>query len=125
MIVWITPMGKPRMTQRDRWKGRPVVQRYNEFKDQLRAELPGYELPGNLSLVFYIPMPKSWSKKKRDLTEGQPHTAKPDIDNLAKAFMDAFKTDDSHVYALYAEKVWGYEGAIDVEHANVIKEQSA
>ena len=37
VIFRVTPIGKPRMTQRDRWKKRPPVVRYHAFKDQLRA----------------------------------------------------------------------------------------
>lgn len=48
-------------------------------------------------------------------TLGAPHEGKPDIDNLAKAFMDAFKSDDSHVFELHADKYWGPGGFIEVE----------
>lgn len=102
----ITPMGKPRMTQRDVWKQRPVVMRYRAYCDELRYNLPGYELTPALSLTFGIEMPKSWSKAKREQMRERPHQQKPDIDNLCKAFMDAFKSDDSHVWALHAEKLW-------------------
>lgn len=110
----ITPVGKPRMTQRDRWAHRPAVERYHAYCDQLRLLLPDYELPHKLSLVFYLPMPQSWSSKKRELMKGAPHRQKPDIDNLAKAFMDAFKVDDSHVHSLHAEKYWSDIGWLDV-----------
>lgn len=108
----VVPMGKPRMTQRDRWKQRPVVLRYHTYCDELRLRLPGYELPPHLYISFYIPMPPSWSKKKRETMNEQPHQQKPDIDNLAKAFMDAFKSDDSHVHHLEAAKVWSIEPCI-------------
>lgn len=110
--VPIEPMGKPRMTQRDRWKHRPVVDRYHAFCDELRLHLPGYELPERLHLIFYLSMPKSWSKKRRAELAGRPHNQKPDVDNLAKAFMDAFHCEDKHVYSLVAEKYWSEYGAI-------------
>jgi Holliday junction resolvase RusA-like endonuclease len=112
----ITPVGKPRMTQRDKWAQRPAVMRYRQYCDDLRKGLGSeYELPEQLNLVFYLPMPKSWSEKKKALMAMEPHKQKPDVDNLAKAFMDAFKTDDSHVYVLHAEKFWNYEGAVFCE----------
>lgn len=105
-------MGKPRMTQRDRWAGREVVLRYHAYCDTLNLLLPNYKLPEELIIEFGIPMPKSWSKSKREMMDGEPHQQKPDIDNLAKAFMDAFKVDDSHVFSLEADKYWTQEGYI-------------
>lgn len=82
------------------------------YCDALRALLPGYEVPGELEIEFGVPMPKSWPAKKKLLMEGKPHTQRPDIDNLAKAFMDALCEDDSYVYSLKAVKLWSNEGYI-------------
>lgn len=112
--VPVTPVGKPRMTQADRWKQRPAVLRYRQFCDDLRAALPSYELPVALDITFYLPMPPSWSNKKRMATLGAPHDQKPDIDNLVKAFMDAFKSEDKHVYRVTAAKYWSDVGAIEL-----------
>lgn len=110
----VVPMGAPRMTQRDRWAKRPVILRYHAFKDELRLKLPGYEIPRALDIEFGIPMPKSWSKKKRAEKTGTWHDQKPDIDNLCKAFMDTWKDgeDDKVVYALHAIKLWSEDGYI-------------
>lgn len=110
----LEPMGKPRMTQRDRWAKRSVVVRYFAYCDSLRAALPGFVVPDRLGLEFSIPMPKSWSAKKRVLLKGKPHKQRPDIDNLAKAFMDALADDDSYIYSLKAEKYWDESGSIKV-----------
>lgn len=60
----VVPMDKPRMTRADKWKQRPEVMRYRAFCDHV--SLLGMELPESYSYVtFVIPMPKSWSKKKR------------------------------------------------------------
>jgi Holliday junction resolvase RusA-like endonuclease len=112
--IAVEPMGKPRMTQRDKWAKRKVVVRYFEYCDALRLALPGFVVPDRLVLRFSIAMPKSWSKKKRVLLKGKPHTQKPDIDNLAKAFMDALADDDSYIYSLTAEKYWDESGSIRV-----------
>lgn len=79
MITYpITPVPKPRQTRADKWKQRPAVMRYREFADQVRAA--GITLPDCGALVtFYIPMPKSWSKKKRARADGTPHQSKPDV----------------------------------------------
>jgi Holliday junction resolvase RusA-like endonuclease len=43
---------------------------------------------------------------------GKPHTQKPDVDNLCKAFNDAVLDDDSAVWSQWGEKIWGDEGKI-------------
>lgn len=114
MKLPVTPVGKPRMTQRDKWKQRPAVVKYRAYCDELRLLMPGYELGISLDLKFYLPMPKSWSTKKRAEMNGTYHDQKPDIDNLAKAFMDAFKSEDKHVAVLKCEKYWAEVGGIEV-----------
>jgi Holliday junction resolvase RusA-like endonuclease len=114
----VEPIGKPRQTRSDKWKRRPVVLHYRQFCDDVRGYLPDYQLPGELHLTFFIKMPASWSAKKKAAMVGAPHQGKPDVDNIAKAWMDAFKSDDSHVYSLRAEKYWADEGSIEVETTN-------
>jgi Holliday junction resolvase RusA-like endonuclease len=114
MIIKITPMGAPRQTQRDVWKRRPVIVRYHAYRDQLNLMLPGYELGMSVNLIFRIAMPKSYSKKKRDELRGTYHDQKPDADNLAKGFMDAFHQEDKHVAILHVEKYWADEGSIEI-----------
>ena len=100
------------MVRSDKWNKRPVVARYHAYKDLLNLELPGYELPEVLSIEFHIPMPKSWSDKKRINHLGMYHQQKPDIDNLVKGFMDAFHTDDAHVAVIHTGKYWSETGRI-------------
>lgn len=114
MIIKIEPMGAPRQTQRDKWQRRPVIVRYHAYRDQLNLALPGYELGISVNLKFYLPMPKSWSKKKRAECLGTYHDQKPDADNLAKGFMDAFHSEDKHVAILHVEKYWADEGSIEI-----------
>jgi Holliday junction resolvase RusA-like endonuclease len=114
----ITPVGKPRMTQRDKWKKRKVVQRWFAFKDELRrqAGLIGFVPPPcGMGLRFVLPMPESWSKKMKAGMDGKPHQAKPDKDNLEKAFLDALLEEDSVVWQTAGvEKRWGRTGRIEV-----------
>lgn len=112
MVISITPIPKVRMTQSDRWKKRPAVVRYFSYCDKLRELLPDYVVPEVLQIEFGMPMANSWSKKKRGMLLGMPHQQKPDIDNLAKAFMDALCEDDSYIYKLEATKIWSTEGYI-------------
>lgn len=108
----ITPLAKPRMTQRDKWKKRPAVLHYRAFKDEVR--LKRVYIPQPCQIIFYIPMPKSWSKKKQSEMDGHAHTKKPDIDNLLKALMDAIFTDDSHIWNVHVIKKWSEKGGIRI-----------
>lgn len=119
MFIAIRPVPKPRLTQRDRWAHRPSVVRYYAFCDELRLKYP-YPLKETALFNFYIEMPKSWSKKKRAAMLGKPHQQKPDIDNLAKAVMDALCEEDSYIYALHAEKYWADEPGIEIDVIPVI-----
>ena len=112
LILAIDPMGKPRMTRADSWKKRPCVEKYWAFKDELRKQAGAWNLPESFGVKFLMPMPKSWSKKKRIAMIGEPHQQKPDIDNLEKALLDAFLDDDSGVWRLHSEKRWAVEGQI-------------
>ena len=118
MIIPLEPTPKPRMTQRDRWAKRPSVVRYYAFCDELRIMwgIQSYHqvVPPTLALRFNMPMPASWSKKKRLEMDGAPHQQTPDIDNLIKAFLDALCEDDSYVYSVTAEKYWSQQGSIEV-----------
>lgn len=109
----ITPCPKPRQTRADKWQKRPAVLRYRAFCDECRAR--GVTIPeGGCTVLFTLPMPKSWSKRKRAEHDGQPHRQKPDWDNLAKALCDAVYGDDSHLHTMAVRKVWGREGSIEI-----------
>jgi Holliday junction resolvase RusA-like endonuclease len=61
-------------------------------------------------------MPKSWTKAKKLKHDGQPHTQKPDIDNIEKAILDGLNDsecwpDDAVVWQVFKEKVWGQQGS--------------
>ncbi len=102
------------MTQSDRWKKRPCVDRYWSFKDQLKSLYGDREVPEKISLVFRLPMPDSWSRKRKMHFNGKPHKSKPDLDNLVKSILDCLLTDDSGIYAVYAEKYWDFDGSIAI-----------
>lgn len=107
-ILEIEPMGKPRMTQRDKWKKRPCVLVYHAFKDYVRLSLASVDLSDvdGVSWDAFFSMPKSWSKKKKEAMRGQPHQQKPDRDNIDKAILDALLKDDSVVWRGELYKYW-------------------
>ncbi len=114
--VFIDPIGKPRMTQRDKWQQRPCAMRYRAFCDKLRQSFAAQRisLPDTFQIQFTIEMPASWSKKKRLEMNGRPHQTKPDLDNMLKAVCDALREDDSPIHAWTARKIWGKCGMIEI-----------
>lgn len=101
------PVGKPRQTQSDKWKKRPCVMRYRAWADKARASAPK-DLPKDpisVSWLAFLPIPNSWSKKKKEAMKGQFHRDKPDIDNLAKCW-DALFPQDSCIAQGTLEKRW-------------------
>ena len=124
MKVKVIPVPAPRMTRADRWtdveknKGRPAVLRYFKYRDVLSKAWEEQEgeatFPEQVNLKFLMPIPKSWSNKKKKEMLGKPHQQKPDIDNLSKAVMDALAKEDKGVFSLKATKYWAEEGSVEI-----------
>ena len=113
---YIVPVGKPRMTRRDKWLNppRPAVAKYRAFADECRRQEVWIPNDGG-HVTFILPMPASWSQKKKMLMVGARHQQKPDVDNLLKALLDAvFPDDDTAVWDIRVTKVWGTSGYIRV-----------
>ena len=104
------PIGKPRQTQSDRWKKRPCVMRYRAWADGLRAKAGKAGDPIRLDFAAFIPMPKSWAKKKKREMCGALHRQKPDIDNIAKAISDALLCEDKGIAMGKQIKYWCEQG---------------
>lgn len=110
----ITPVPKPRMTRADKWKKRDCVMRYRAFCDEVRLRRVVLR-PGGDHVIFVLPMPASWSLKKRKEMNGQPHSQTPDADNCMKALMDAIFGNDAHIWDFRVTKLWGYSGLITIQ----------
>lgn len=119
ITIHVAPIGKPRMNKAH-WK--PAAMRYWAFKDGILIDLPENQLVALAKaeefelLEFYLPIPKSWSYKKKIQHNGRPHKQKPDIDNLLKALFDAVMIEDKQVWRI-AEcgKWWSNDPRIEVE----------
>jgi len=105
--IYVTPMGAVRMTQRSKWKD-TAAQKYLAYKSQIGYAARKHithpiDQPVKVTLAFYYPIPKSWSKTKRaDANDhGIVPAVKPDIDNCIKGVFDALNkvawTDDNLV----------------------------
>ena len=87
----------------------------------MRAEAgPLFTGPLEAVLEMRIPIPASWSKahKAAALAGTEPPTSKPDIDNVAKAILDACNgmvfRDDAQVVMLVATKAFSDEPGVRV-----------
>ena len=119
-----TPKAQPRVraTIRGRHAGVYTPATANEWKQEIKLSLRQYAgkvIEGNFTvdLRFYFKRPKSHyftAKGKKNLIKDsapKKHTKKPDVDNLAKAVLDAltdmkFWKDDSQVTKLTIQKHW-------------------
>lgn len=126
VFIDIAPVPKPRMTQRDKWAKRPCVVKYRDYKDSIKDAVIEKKINpddyGCLDMVFCVPMPKSWSKKKKQEYYMKPHQQRPDVDNLAKSVMDSLYEDDSAVHAITAYKIWSFLPRVQIGFRNHTKE---
>lgn len=110
------PKGRPRVTKKGHaytpQKTRDYEKLISEYYKENTTDF--YEGAVKISLVFYMPIPKSVSKKKREMmSSGEirctTHTG--DIDNLCKAVTDSLNgiayTDDCLITELRAKKKYG------------------
>jgi Holliday junction resolvase RusA-like endonuclease len=134
LFLPVEPMGAVRTTQRQKFVDEKA-QRYYDYKQviQLMAMSRLQRIPAGKAiiikdLVFYMPIPKSGKVSRKDeatgkrkqypVEHGQPHIAKPDIDNLIKGLFDALNgvawADDNQVYKITnQEKVYGEHPGIE------------
>ena len=110
ITINVAPCSKPRMTKRDRWAKRQCVLKFFAFRDAIKQSK--YWEPHNLlslesfDIEFHIPMPKSWSKKKKAKMNRTPHKQRPDLDNFIKGWCDTVFEEDSVVWRFKASKRW-------------------
>jgi Holliday junction resolvase RusA-like endonuclease len=124
-VLDVDPCPAPRMTRSDKWKTnpnhpnlrrrqRPCVMRYFAWKSAFKSacKKAGFEMSECLNVFFVVPMPESWSKKKRASMLYEKHQQRPDRDNYLKAVQDAFDKDDGFVWDGRTTKAWGEKGCI-------------
>jgi Holliday junction resolvase RusA-like endonuclease len=109
--------GRARITRRG-FAYTPAATRKYEAHGRLAAQLamdgrPPIEGPVRISVVVELPVPSSWSARKKAgaLAGGIRPTSRPDVDNYVKAILDAVNgivlADDALVVELHAIKHYG------------------
>ena len=106
ITINVAPCSKPRMTRADKWKKRQCVTKFFAFRDAIKLSSIHNIALESFDIEFYIQMPKSWSKKKKELHNGSPHKQRPDLDNYIKAWCDSVFEEDSVVWRFKASKRW-------------------
>ena len=105
------PASRPRVT---RWSTY-YPKKYTQFKKDMIALTSELDITPSESLLsvdigFYIGMPKSWSKKKKELKNGQYCDNNADVDNYLKAILDSLNeviyVDDRQIVEIYAKKLY-------------------
>jgi Holliday junction resolvase RusA-like endonuclease len=128
-IVYGEPVGKgrPRFARRGNFVSTYSPQKTKTYEDEIRmmaraamgASEP-LDTPVTVAIYIRVGIPASYSKQKRkDALSGvlKP-TKKPDIDNIAKCFLDAMNEivylDDKQVVNLHLTKVYAETPAVEV-----------
>lgn len=119
------PIGKarPRSGPRGFYTPKATSEAEAFLAAQAKAAMAGttpIATPVALFMHAIMPMPKSWSKKKRAEMNGRPHTSTPDLDNILKLVCDGALNgivieDDRQIFRLDGvQKTWGEQGRIGV-----------
>ena len=89
-----------------------------KFRDQFHGEL--IEGPIEMDITFFMPIPKSTSKKKRNLMLSNQikHVKRPDSDNFLKLYQDVLNLivyeDDSQIWHLNAKKLYSDNPRVEI-----------
>lgn len=123
LFIPIVPMGAVRTTQKQKFVDERA-KRYLSYKRDIalltkqHIKTPS-EHPIMADITFYMPMPTSWSGKKKERFNGAVHRSKPDIDNMVKGCFDSLNKiawqDDNQVYEVHARKLYSYNPGIGIE----------
>jgi Holliday junction resolvase RusA-like endonuclease len=119
--------GRPKFARRGNFVSTYTPTKTRDYedliKDAARQAMGSTELletPVTVAIYITVPIPASYSKKRTEacLSGSERPIKKPDIDNVAKCFLDAMNEivykDDTQVLTLHITKVYGTVGMVEV-----------
>ena len=103
LVIYGKPLGKPRMTRKDKWAKRKCVTRYWAWCDLARhvafsdtEKKETLDSPTRIQVVAYF----------NHKTRTGPHLFRPDSDNILKGVCDALFVNDEMIYDKAVKKLW-------------------
>jgi len=124
-----TPVGKgrPKFARRGNFVSTYTPTKTRNYEDLIKDAAQKamgsnevLETPVTVAIYITVPIPQSYSKKRTEacLSGSERPIKKPDIDNVAKCFLDAMNEvvykDDTQVLNLHIKKVYGTAGMVEV-----------
>lgn len=108
------PLKRPRFAFKTKHVYDSQLNEKNEARLQLSLQhkrQPLYEGAIWLDVVFFMQIPTSYSKKKKESLVGEPHVGTPDLSNLVKWLEDCCAKilfdDDKTINEITAKKIYG------------------
>lgn len=79
--------------------------------ENIHAGLPAYDKPLHLDITFFMVIPKSHNKRSKKTAQPDPHSYKPDLDNLIKLVGDVgtkagLWKDDCIIASIESRKIY-------------------
>ena len=119
--------GRPKFARRGNFVSTYTPTKTRDYEDlikesarQAMGSAEVLETPVTVAIYITVPIPQSYSKKRTEacLSGSERPIKKPDIDNVAKCFLDAMNEivykDDTQVLTLHITKVYGTTGMVEV-----------
>jgi len=119
--------GRPKFARRGNFVSTYTPTKTRDYedliKDAARKAMGSNDLletPVTVAIYITVPIPASYSKKRTEacLSGSERPIKKPDIDNVAKCFLDAMNEivykDDTQVLTLHITKIYGTTGMVEV-----------
>jgi Holliday junction resolvase RusA-like endonuclease len=120
------PKGRPRFRRTKTFITTYTPKKTLDFEELVRKqskEAMGptdlLETPISVYLYFRLPIPQSYSKKRKEAClSGFRHTKRPDLDNLIKTVLDGMNgmiyKDDSQITSLHCTKVYSNVPGVNI-----------
>ena len=119
--------GRPKFARRGNFVSTYTPTKTRDYEDlikdaakQAMGSTEPLETAVTVAIYITVPVPQSYSKRRTEacLSGSERPIKKPDIDNIAKCFLDAMNEivykDDTQVLTLHVTKVYGTIGMVEV-----------